>query len=232
MKSIKRVISGMISAIILFALSLTMVEAKETFHKEDNPDISLVTEDRIGELTNTIDYEQEYLRANAGLSDIPVTKEMLSLCEASITDSDGNEQILDTYATVKRLGQVQRSNGLGNVYSLTIFSATKTDSGTAQKSNTTAYGTVTWIDNLGLENKMVNASGGWNSGYNDQLLNRAVEYGAMTNNNNSSAFRNPSGNQFSYDGNSNMKGLVIFLDSTVNVNGSMLRLRVTGSILT
>lgn len=64
---------------------------------------------------------------------------------------------------------------------------------------------------------MVNVSGGWNPGYYDELLKRVVEYGAMTNNENSSAWRYPSGNQYSYDGNSNMKGWVIFLDSTVDV---------------
>ena len=232
MKYMKRLIKGIISATMLFGVSISTVEAKEPLHQKEISELNTVTEDRIDELTNAIDYEQEYLRAKAGLSDLPITKEIMDACEASIINADGNKQILETYATVKKLGQVQRSNGLNNVYSLTVFSATKTNSGNAQKWDTTAYGTVTWIDNLGMQNEMVNAAGGWTPGYNDELTDRAVEYGAMTNDENSSAWRYPAGNSFSYDGNSNMKGWVIFLDSTVNVKGSLLRLRVTSSILT
>lgn len=233
MKSMKRIISGIISATVLFARSLSTVEAKEPLYQEEIPELYTVTEDRIDELTNAIDYEQEYLRAKAGMSDIPITKEIMDSCEASITDINGNKQILETYATVKKLGQVQRSDRLNNVYSLTVFSTTKTDSGTAQRWNTTAYGTVTWIDNWGTTNEMVSAAGGWTPGYGDELTNRVVQYGAMTDKMDiSTAWRHPAENSFYYDGNSNMKGLVIFLDSTIDVNGSNLRLRVTSSILT
>jgi hypothetical protein len=74
MKSMKRLINGIISATMLFGVSISTVEAKEPLHQKEISELNTVTEDRIDELTNAIDYEQEYLRAKAGLSDLPITK--------------------------------------------------------------------------------------------------------------------------------------------------------------
>lgn len=230
MKGMKKVVRGFISVTMLFALSFSTVKVEAALSQKDVQGIQLVSEDKIGELTNAIDYEREYIRAKAGVSDLPITKEMLDACEASITDSNGNKENLNIYATVKKLGQVQRSNGLRNIYTVSVFASTKTDSGSAQESNTIAYGSVTWIDNFGLGNELVSVAGGWGPGYQDQLAGRAVEYGANTNDPDSRASKSPSENEYSYEGNSKMIGWVMFLDSTVRVNGNILRLRVVGSI--
>lgn len=193
--------------------------------------LQLVSEDKIGELANAIDYQREYIRARAGVSDIPVTKKVLDACEASITDTNGNKENLTVYATVKKLGQVQRSNSLCNIYTLSVFASTKIDSGSEQKYETVAFGSVTWIDNFGLRNELVSVDGGWIPGYKNQLLNRVVSYGANTNNPDSTATEYPSENTYSYPGTSSMQGWVLFLDSTVKVDGASLRLRVVSSIL-
>lgn len=231
MKGMKKVVKGVISVTMLFVLSFSTVKAEAPLSQKDVSGLQLVSEDKIGELTNAIDYQREYTRARAGVSDIPVTKEVLDACEASITDSNGNKENLTVYATVKKLGQVQRSNSLSNIYTLSVFADTKTDSGTEQKYDTIAHGSVTWIDNFGLRNEMVSVEGGWIPGNNNQLLNRVVYYGANTDNPGSTATKTPSENTYSYEGTSSMQGWVIFLDSTVKVDGASLRLRVVSSML-
>lgn len=101
----------------------------------------------------------------------------------------------------------------------------------AQKYDTIVHGNVTWIDNFGLRNELVSVDGGWIPGYKNKLLNKVVEYGANTNNPDSTAIKTPSENTYSYAGTSSMQGCVMFLDSTVQVDGASLRLRVVGSIL-
>ncbi len=230
----KRFLSGIVTVTMLFSLVFTSVEAKESTKIERNPELKLVTEDRIDELVDAIDYNQEYLRAKAGVSDIPIDKELLESCTATLTDAEGNANKLNTYVTVKELGQIQRANEYSNIYSMTVFSdtATKTDSGTAQKYNTMAYGTVTWIDNLGMANELVEVSGGWNPGYKEQLLNRKVRYGANTNSMDTTLSFTTNSNSFHKYANSKMVGWVLFLDTYVEVNGGLLNLYVTSGLFT
>lgn len=232
MKGMKKVVRSVISVTMLFVLSFSTVKAEASLSQKNVSGLQLVSEDKIVELTNALNYQREYTRATAGLSDIPVTKEVLDACEASITDSNGNKENLTVYATVKKLGQVQHSKSISNIYTLSVFASTKTDSGSGQKYQTTAYGSVTWIDNFGLQNKLVSVAGGWMPGNNNQLLNRVVSYGAQTNNPDSSVSvaLSENENSYSYAATESMQGWVLFCDSNVKVDGADLRLRVISSI--
>ena len=190
----------------------------------------VLSEEDVCTLANSINIEQEYERAQAGISDIPVTKEMLSLNEAVLTDENGNEESLPVIGTVRKLGQVQRSNKLYNVYTITAFaSSVKTDTDSETLHNTTAFGSITWIDNTGINNELVSVSGGWTTGGTDQLSGRSVEYGADNNDDKSAFYELGDGvNSFSYSGTDKMVGWVMYLDTYVNVNSKKLSFRVTG----
>lgn len=227
MKKHKKIGGAFISVVLLFVLCVSTVAAKDLEYLDQ---MNILSENDIYMLVDSIDLEQEYVRAKMGLSDIPVTEEMIDLCQASITDENGNTEYLSTVGTIKKLGCIQRSKKVCDVYTLTVFSSdTKTDSGSAQKNGTTAYGSLTWIDNFGIENELVSVSGGWTPGYGEQLLDRSVTYGA-DNDSAKSALKYPSSNSFSYNGTSKMVGLLMYANIDVKVNGNSLNLRVVGSI--
>ena len=191
----------------------------------------LLTENEVRVLANSIDIEEQYERAKAGISDLPITQEIADACQAYVTDENGKTESIPVAVTIKKLGQVQRAGQQRNVYTLTAFASdTKTEYNTSQTLETTANVSLTWIDNLGIENELVSVSGGWSPGNNNQLTDRSVRYGA-DNDDDRSTTRFPSGNSFSYDGTSSMVGFMLYVDSTVYVYGRALRCRVVSSIL-
>lgn len=78
------------------------IESKQIFSEEE----LMITEAL--ELAKSIDYEEELVRAEHGVSDIPVTKEMLDGCSATKTGEDGKVEELDINATVRNVGSITR----------------------------------------------------------------------------------------------------------------------------
>lgn len=129
--------------------------------------------------TESIDYDAELERAREGISDIPITEEMMESCEATLTNENGTVEEADVYITVRELGNVAKSGEEGGtVYCITAFaSSEKTDSGTsATVDHTYAYGSILWIDNLGVKNRLLRVTGGWSTS-GDAIADREVGYG-------------------------------------------------------
>ena len=59
-------------------------------------------------LVNTLDDTVELERAEVGISDVPITQEILDNCIATSTDENGKETVLEVKATIRDLGTVTR----------------------------------------------------------------------------------------------------------------------------
>lgn len=197
------------------------------------------TEDEMLEMTDvwmeSMDYDVELERAKEGISDIPITEEMLDSCKATITNEDGTMEDADVYVTVRELGRIEKSGqDGGTVYCTTAFaSSEKTDSGTSETvDHTYAYGSILWIDNLGVKNRLLRVTGGWSTS-DDVITGREVGYGISGKTADPLyVTQYPSGNTFTYNGNSRMEALWLCLETWVSVNGRKLRLRVTNHVTT
>lgn len=155
---------------------------------------------------------------------------MLNSVDAYFTNADGTKEKAEVYATVRKLGTVNRSGNVNPVYTLTVVakSSQKTDTGSAKKRDTTATGSLTWIDNLGGVNELVSVSGGWST-TNHTLTDRKVFFGV---NGGTEESRQPTGNSFSYKPTQTHKGFILHLDTYVDIDDSVnLDLRVVSSFL-
>ncbi|MDL2301787.1 hypothetical protein LJC58_05465 [Lachnospiraceae bacterium OttesenSCG-928-D06] len=223
--------------IIVFTLILLLLNNSTTVHATPRNSENIFKEnimtyeDCIGIVNNADIYAKKMLiRATKGISDIPITEKMLDLIEVTSINEDGIVEELEVCMTVKELGYVMQDGELGTVYMLNAFAATKSDSGTKSYSKTTAQGTVFWIDHSGVDNELFGVSGSWVTN-GDTLTNRIVEYGA---DNNRSVIKTkyPTSNTFAYTETPGIIGLLLHLESKVDVNGKTLRLRVTSSLFT
>lgn len=184
-------------------------------------------------VASSVNYEEEYLRAKNGISDIPITEDILNSFEAVCIDSNNITEELNVYLTVRELGTFTRSKNPGTIYSLSAFASNeKTDSGSEKISITTTYGNLVWIDNFGPGNELVKVSGGWSTTSQDEITGKSVSYGVNDVIDPASISKNPTEDTFSYNGTSSMVGLVLYLETISRVNGHYLRLRVINSIFT
>lgn len=121
----------------------------------------------------------EIYNAVNGVSDVPITDDMLNSAVAIITDSEGNVlQHIDVDMTIKEM-PASRLSGV-TTYAVTyVARANKTDSGTTTKDDVVATATVTWNDILGMTNELISVNGGWTvSG--TTLSSRKVAYGSKS----------------------------------------------------
>lgn len=208
-----------------------------TVYAQSSDSIDMDKTVNIASLTDGIDYEMEFKRAQSNISDVPITEEMLENCEAAVTDESGKIEEADLWMTVRSLGNVSRLDGeTATAYCLTAFAAKagqKTDSGqSGTVDHTYAYGSLVWIDHLGIGNELVSVSGGWSTSGKDTLKDRYVGYGVSFGSGDTYLEKKPSGNTFSYSSNGKMKALFVCLDTSFTVNGEGLSLRVVNKATT
>lgn len=231
--TMKKRIRIIISTIAILLISNSAMVYAAPWDEENTFSKDLMTYEECVEVVYHADiYEKEaFSRATRGVSDIPITEEMLNLIEVTSTDEEGNIEELDVYMTVKEIGHVMQNGEIGTFYMLSAFASTKDDSGTASYSKTTAQGTVFWIDNPGVNNELFGVSGSWTTN-GDSLSDRRVEYGA-DNDWSKIKTKYPTSNTYAYTEKAgSIMGLLLHLTSYITVNGQSLRLRVTSSIFT
>ena len=230
MKKKMRIIISIV-AIFLISNSATVYAAPWVGEVNFTKDL-MTYEECVEAVYHADTYEKEaFARAVRGVSDIPITEEMLNLVEVTSTDEGGNIEELDVHMTVKEIGTVIQDGEIGTFYMLSAFASTKEDSKTASYSKTTAQGSVFWIDHSGTNNELFGVSGSWTTN-GDSLSDRFVTYGV---DNDLSKCKNkyPTSNTFAYTETPGIIGYLIHLDSYITVNGGYrLRLRVTSSIFT
>ena len=126
----------------------------------------------------TIDIEEEIYRAKNGITDV----DMPSMMTIS-SDSDD----LQLYTTTRKISTAKPLDNDAQLYATTsvavmpLASEDKLDTDSINYFHVTAYGTVYWRDNLGINNDFLGASGGWDPDTNPDtgklpvLSNRQIE---------------------------------------------------------
>lgn len=132
-------------------------------------------------LTNTLNYSKEINKAFNGIIDQRVSEEVLERVSAFTTSPDAEVSYTVTYlGSVSGTTSTKSSDSDRNVYSITA--ATKTTTATNdeyQSDGLYAWISLTWIDNLGLNNEIVRVQGGWGTA-NYVASNRQVWYGVKS----------------------------------------------------
>lgn len=227
-KSMKKRIISMLFAGILCASSIISVSAAtETEFTQTVSNIAL--QQQYMSLINTLDYEVELERAESGISDVPITQEILDNCIATSTDENGNVVNLDVKVTIRDLGTVTRSVSEEgeHLYALTaVASETVHNDDNVTKDGITAYGTLIWIDHLGINNELFGVTGQWLSDMSGYPTGRQVMHGVVGGN---SVTTYPTINAFSHYGSGlgTFKGFALFLETHCRTRyGSDVRLRI------
>lgn len=136
----------------------------------------------------TVDPEEEISRAMAGISDLQMASVISSEAPATISSSNSSDpyNLHNTYTTVRKIETPRTcsaSDSNGDIYAKTtvvVLSADKSNSDSKNKDYVTAYATVYWRDNFGMQNDFLGASGGWDrdvdpaTGSRPSLSNRKV----------------------------------------------------------
>ncbi len=161
----------------------------------------------LNQFMNELNYATEIRDADAGFIDPNVENRILK----SIHISAPAEKAV-TY-TVKKMGKVyDRSISCGDLYTLTATSKTKVTSDTTDQDNVHAYLSITWIDNLGVNNELVSVQGGWST--ERSLYDRTVMFGV----DDYTRTEYPTSNSFSYP-NIGLNGYRMHAVSTVQSRG-------------
>lgn len=131
------------------------------------------------------------------------------------TNSLTKQGTSDIDYSVKNLGEVTvNGKSIGNLYSAT--GTKKTKSGSDTMLGVEAYLSIVWIDNLGMDNVLVEVSGGWNK-MGQTTKDHTLRYSATNFDNvGDSAFKTGVDNPFEYD-NIYFHGLVISATSHVTI---------------
>lgn len=221
-KKITAITLVLVCSITNYAMAAN-VEPKQILSEEEQ------IMEEVSELTETIDYEAEFVRAEHGISDIPITNEMLEGCTATKTGLNGEVEELDVSATIRELGSITSLGEEKKVYAMTAYAEEKYEDGSDGFRNTRVYGTLVWLDNFGPNNELVSVSGSWVVGAGDTISDRSVSYGISNAQHKNSLTKYPTKNSFSYQGTSKMVGFVIFLEAYAKISGNSLVLRITSS---
>lgn len=213
----------LLSVFFILTNSISMVFAM-------TPDANHSLTEKEVELISSINILEEIQRAEAGITDVVISEKIKNEISAHTIKNDGVKENIEVKATIRNLGNVTKNGISGTMYTLTAVArgVEKTDSGSTTRRGTTAYASVTWIDNFGTKNELVRVSGGWDPGDNT-LSDRNVNYGVTTG---VIRHRVPSTNSFIYLGTSAMVGRTLFVSTSVELVGynESLELFVNSSI--
>lgn len=126
----------------------------------------------------SVNLAEEIQRAQAGISDIPITDKMKSTFSAMQIASDGTADTVEVLYTVRDLGMGAK----GNMYALTATAGTqKTEPGVESTEDPSfvdvrVSATLYWTDNLGLGNTLDRVSGSWDCYDGAWLSNRTLKW--------------------------------------------------------
>lgn len=201
-----------ISMFMAFAFCLSFsISATATYQPNDNYIVE------VADLVASLDIEEEIEHALSGVIDNDVSQNVLD--NISIVSDDKDSEVL---YTVTCLGEVSSGDNIGgNVYTLTAVS-TKNTSKNKTEDNVYCWITLTWIDNLGVNNELVSVSGGWTAN-GRTLSNRQVLYGVVGADgsflNGKSEIKNPTTNSYYYTPSKSLVGLSLRAYSWVDSAG-------------
>lgn len=153
----KKIMSVVTCLVIFFSFNTNSAYAYQQ-------EMGSITEKALA-LVSDINIAEELQNAREGIIDSSVCQEVLD--RISVTSNDDN----DVLYTVRHLGSI----ATGEVYTITA-SSTKTSNGSTTEDNVECWISMTWIDNWGPSNEIVDVSGGW-SANGRTLSNRQVLYG-------------------------------------------------------
>ena len=130
---------------------------------------------------------------------------------------EADEAVIDY--SIKNLGEVVfGGQSIGTLYSATGVQKTTGDSKQMKEANIEAYLTITWIDNFGYDNVLVEVSGGWRDYWGYVKKNKMVVYSATNLNGfGDEDTKYPSDYEFKYS-NINFHGLCLDAVSYIDVN--------------
>lgn len=198
----------------------------------------------------TVDKDEEIYKALNGITDLEsVPMNMEDGDVAVIIDEIGNIIPVEVYSTTKEIilpskYSVDMEEDTSKVYATTnvaVYSSDKSDSGSVNDYYVTAYATIYWRDNLGVENEFLSASGGWDADTNPStgkvpsLSSRSVTLkGTSSATNYHQISRTPKSNTFEIAGKDfTYKQWQYALYTSVKVNSKdTLKLTVVTGILT
>lgn len=214
MKQINKAIA-VVLAVLILALPANALSSENI--EETDRNISFL---QAYALTESINLSEEISKACNGVTDPLVSEDVL----AQISTGSFDENV-DVHYTVKFLGNISgnelsRGTTTGNVYSVTA--TTKTTMDTYEEGELFAWISMTWIDNLGIDNQIVRVQGGWaTGGY--EVLDRQVWYGVKGV---STTFEGdlyetqfPETNSFNYEPSKNLVGLTLKAYSFCDLHG-------------
>ena len=129
---------------------------------------------------------------------------------------EADEAVIDY--SIKNLGEVvSGGQSIGTLYSATGVQKITGDSKQMKEANIEAYLTITWIDNFGYDNVLVEVSGGWRDNWGYLKENQMVLYSATNLNGfGDEETQYPSDYEFTYS-NINFHGLCIDAVSYIDV---------------
>ncbi len=183
---------------------------------------------------SSIDLQTEIHNAENGISDIPITSDMLEDVTAIVRDKDGNIiETLDISMTVRKMSESRSINGV-TTYTATYVARAKNkaDTGTATKDDVVATATVTWNDIFGTTNELVSVSGGWTVG-NNSISDRKVAFGSILFNGETyTETKKPYSNSFYYSP-EDISGYTLFVNTQALIStGNTISLSVKSKITT
>lgn len=170
--------------------------------------------------------------------------------EAILEKADGTDKLVQVYTTTREIAtpntMTTDSSEHGKVYATTAVAAVtmsedKSDTDSVNDYYVTAYGTVYWRDNLGVNNEFLGASGGWDSDINPATNKKPTLSNKSATIHGQSYARDyvykqitPTGMTYSISKSSfNYKRWEFWLTSAVTVNGKdKLNLKVSTGFLT
>lgn len=186
------------------------------------------------EPSSSIDLQTEIYNAENGISDVPITPEMLGNATAFLKDKDGNIiENLDVSMTIRKMPATRASNGVNTYTATYVARANKADSDTNTKDDVVATATVTWNDILGTKNTLVSVSGGWTLIGDNTISDRKVAFGSkLLNGETYTETKKPYSNSFYYSP-SDITGYTLFTRTQATIStGNTITLYVESKITT
>lgn len=205
----KRLISIITSLLMVFTSSIVCFADNNINTSVDVKSMALV---------NT---ETEVLKAINGISDVPITDELLESIQAEYSNGDKIEP-MDIKATITKIpvlnnedkvkAVIGNDNNASEIYAMTVYASQKhpTVTGDCSNKNINASGTLTmyWTDNLFPKANILNAvAGNWNVGSGVKVTNRQVSYFIDTDYTATGSFY-PTSDSFSYNINKSGQKLI------------------------